>query len=520
MTIRSALSAHRSALIASLIVLLVAALAIDATPVGAVRDDAMYVVLAKALATGQGYHWINVPGAPPATHFPPGYPALLSLVWHIVPTFPANVMVFKYLNAVLVAIAAGVLVEFARRRLGFSPAAAIAAVIAGAIAVPTLVLSTIVMSEMLFLALLVPTLWLAERVATEDASDRQSALLGILGGALMLVRSHGIAFVAAMVVALVIRRRWRSAVVAGAVAAAVVAPWQMWLRLHRGVVPEAMRGDYESYSGWLSAGAHGSFDGWLQMTLRTVTATSHELFGMFVAVTGAGLPGATVRLAAGSIVILGMLFGLWRLRARSIVTALFVAAYLAIVLLWPFTPARFVWGVWPIITLVAAFGAREAWSTWSARSTRVVIACASGLVIVGYAGYNVRGYRGRWWSSIPRQTAALIGPSLLWVNANTGPNDVVSTNADAAIYLYTGRRTVPATRFSVDDYFAPPTVRSAGAALRSILGAYPVSVVAIVANDSLEAAARRMIPGGPSLPPRLSLRDSVAHGLIFTSIVR
>ena len=62
--------------IAAAVVLLVALAVIDTLPVGVAQDDGWYLILAKSLATGQGYRWINLPGAPAATHFPPGYPAI------------------------------------------------------------------------------------------------------------------------------------------------------------------------------------------------------------------------------------------------------------------------------------------------------------------------------------------------------------------------------------------------------------------------------------------------------------
>src|SRR6185436_20890315 len=100
-------------------------------PVGVAHDDGMYVILGKALATGQGYRWLHVPGAPPATHFPPGYPAVLALLWWMVPSFPANVILFKVLNACLLAVAAGATAVFAERRLGFGRrASAVLAVVA------------------------------------------------------------------------------------------------------------------------------------------------------------------------------------------------------------------------------------------------------------------------------------------------------------------------------------------------------------------------------------------------------
>src|SRR5207247_10454340 len=51
--------------------------AVNTLPVGVFHDDAMYVILARSLATGQGYRYLNLPGNPAATHFPPGYPAFL-----------------------------------------------------------------------------------------------------------------------------------------------------------------------------------------------------------------------------------------------------------------------------------------------------------------------------------------------------------------------------------------------------------------------------------------------------------
>src|SRR5690242_5453962 len=47
-------------------------------------DGAGYSVLGMALATGQGYREIDVPGAPRHAHYPPGYPAALALLWRMV----------------------------------------------------------------------------------------------------------------------------------------------------------------------------------------------------------------------------------------------------------------------------------------------------------------------------------------------------------------------------------------------------------------------------------------------------
>ena len=44
-------------------------------------DGAGYATLGLALSNGRGYRDISHPDAPPHTHFPPGYPAALGLLW-------------------------------------------------------------------------------------------------------------------------------------------------------------------------------------------------------------------------------------------------------------------------------------------------------------------------------------------------------------------------------------------------------------------------------------------------------
>lgn len=506
-------------LVAAAVTLPVALMAIDGLPVGVVHDDGMYTVLANALATGQGYRWINLPGAPAATHYPPGYPAFLALVWRVFPEFPANVMAFKAANAILLAIVAAMVVVFARRALPLSTRAACLVAVAGCIAVPTLVLSTLVMSEMLFLALLVPALLFAQRVLDDTSPRLRDALaLGAAGGALMLVRTHGVAFVVATMAALLLRRDVRRAILVLGTASVVVLPWQLWQLANAAAVPEAIRGDYGSYGNWLLAGAQHAP---LSLAARTFAGTTRELFAMFAGLTTAGIPTTALRLVAVTAASAVLTMGMARMVARARVAVFFLAAYVAIVAVWPFTPARFIWGVWPLIVLAFGAGliALRDWHPTSPalRALRAGGAMAAGLAVTGHIVYNVRGYRGQWWSSIPRSTAAAAWPTVTWVAAHTPPRAVVASNAELMIYLYTGRPAVPSTRFAVDDYFALPGVASRTDALRSILGTYRIDAVAIVANDSLEAAVRAM---AVATPPTLSLVDSVPRGLILTPTAR
>src|SRR5262249_60220296 len=63
---------------------------VNADRFGGFHDDGIYVTTAKALASGNGYRIISLPGEPAETKYPPLYPFLLSLVWRAKPNFPQN----------------------------------------------------------------------------------------------------------------------------------------------------------------------------------------------------------------------------------------------------------------------------------------------------------------------------------------------------------------------------------------------------------------------------------------------
>jgi hypothetical protein len=73
------------AVVAALLVLCVY-VALRPDPVrslGTMYDDVVYVSLAKAIATGQGYHSIHLVGAPVHEKFPPGVPLVYALAWRL-----------------------------------------------------------------------------------------------------------------------------------------------------------------------------------------------------------------------------------------------------------------------------------------------------------------------------------------------------------------------------------------------------------------------------------------------------
>ena len=91
------------------------------------------------------------------------------------------------------------------------------------------------------------------------------------------------------------------------------------------------------------------------------------------------------------------------------------------------------------------------------RAARALLLAGVVFIAIVYVRYNVRGYRGHWWSSMSRGGAASARGLVLWTKANTKPGDIVASNAEPLLYLYAKRASVPATNFRVDDYFRPAT---------------------------------------------------------------
>ncbi|MEO5814901.1 MAG: hypothetical protein ABIT20_06440 [Gemmatimonadaceae bacterium] len=476
--------------------------------VGVFHDDAMYVILARSLATGEGYRYLNLPGAPVATHFPPGYPALLALVWRFAPVFPANVTIFKLLNAVFLGASAILIAQLVRERF-VSKAWAMGVGVITAVSVPLLVLVTMLLSESLFLTLLLASLLLGERLIDAAPNVRRALGLGVLVGCLTLVRTHGVVLVPAVVLPLLLQRRWREAVVFAVSAVVVIAPWQLWSGSHADTLPAPLEGNYGSYIGWWFRGYHEMGPSMIFETLkRTVPETSSMMTALFSPAGGATAHALTLV----ALTALGA-FGAFALVRRAPVTLIFLLAYSAIVLVWPFQPSRFVWGVWPLVLFVMAAAGSSRWR----RPVRLLLGGLLLWVGAGYAAYEVRAARGGWWASISRAGDNRISAALAWTSANTSPADVVAADDEGAVFLYTGRKAVPVASFTTAHYLRVRSAElEAREGLEPLLAAYPVRAVLVGSRATFNAAEYLSTRPVPLLAPR----EQFDGGAAFTVLPR
>jgi hypothetical protein len=494
-------------------VLVVALTSITPWPVGAFEDDGIYTVLAKSLATGEGYRMINLPGSPNATHYPPLYPLVLAGLWRLWPDFPDNIVVFKFANAFFLAAASLGAFLFARRRLGLPRWGAALVALGGTLSVVVLYVTGLVLSEPLFLALLFAALPVAERSA-DDGKVRTALLAGCLLGLLTLVRTLGGAAILALFATLLLRRHWRAAVAFAAAAAILVVPWQLWVGAHHEEIAPVLAGKYGAYGPWLVDGYRA---GGLAFARDVVAENLEQMDAMmsFVLMPVSSRWPRLFILAAAVAVILG---GLVVIGRRAGVTSLFIVGYITIVLLWPFEPDRFMMALWPLLAMLIGVSLAAVWR-WGPTGTfpRTLRAAALGgilAVIGGHAAYNWRGYSNRWWEAVQRQAGESAKPLVEWVGRHTRAEDVLSIEHDLIIYLYTGRRAVPTGTFLPRYRVSPPSREEFAMWADTLLTTYrPRYFISgwRLAVDAANAMATRT-------PPRLRPVDTLATALVYERI--
>jgi hypothetical protein len=464
--------------------------AMNPIPIGAFHDDARYLLLGKAIAEGAGYHFVFMPGAPAGTHFPPAFPLVLATLWKIAPAFPASETLFKLLNAVMLSLAAFATFAFARSRADLAPWAAAGVALAFAGSLPVLFLDGVLFSEPFFIASLMGALLLCERALRAQTSESGSWSLdslafaaGLAIGGVTLIRTLGITLGVGLGLTLLLRRQWRSLAISMLGIALLVVPWQLWTMRHSGEIPPILAGDYGTYGAWVGAALRSEGSGFILRVARQNLKGFSILLDLF-GVSGAMAAAVAVPLA----IALGI--GLRRLHKSAPVSVASLAVYLLVVLIWPGTPDRFLWPMWPLLLIGAACGARAIvkWSTAEprVRIARGVMLAALGVCALLFARFNLGQYESRSWESPARANAKLaIAAS---ESAAQLPPGLVASEFDALVSLYTGRRAIPLLPLMAANYLRPRTPQEAAAQMGEILDAYHPSFLLVGSSEALQAA--------------------------------
>lgn len=503
-------------LLTALAVLAVAVLVITPQPAGVFWDDGVYLASARSLALGDGYRFANLPGAPSAVHFPPLWPALLAIIWRMVPDFPSNMNWFRLVNPVLAAIGAGLACAYAIRVLRLPPLVAAIATTSFALLLPVLVLASVLFAEPLFFCLVITALFATHR-ATRDGGARAACVAGAVVGIATLVRSTGIVLVPAMGIGLLLARRNREAAIATIVALLAILPWQLWSAAHLHELAGPLRGNYGPYLSWFADAVRERGAVFVAAVARQNVAS----FERTVAIVFFPIGLRELRPLLVALVTVVVVLGLGALWKRAPVLVLFLLAYAAVIIVWPFAPDRFAWAVWPIVGIVLAAGGNLAWGIANRddaprgdRRAAGLLVTVTVLAMAGGVFYTARGISRGWGDVAQRRNADRLLPVVDWVRANTPVTAVVACDGEPLVHLYTGRRVVPVHILSPDEYLAGTPIEQGADDLRRLIraGGADFAVLSAGATD-LDVAV--LLRDGPEFPRLIPIDTLPGGGVAF-----
>jgi hypothetical protein len=416
---------------------------------GDFHDDAIYVITAKALAQGEGYRLLYLPGAPLQTKYPFLYPALLAVIWKFWPTFPDNLALMKWLSllcgAATVALSYLYFIRFhyLPRTMAFAP---------GLICATSpffLYFATQTLSELPFALLVVLAIWVFDaRLGEPPAAGRRQFFLGALLALPFLCRTLGLTLPLAGL--LILYHRGRSLRWTALGAMACMLPWILWMIMGLGAWSrDPISGYYTDYlSWWLSTGWAFLF-----------RIAADNFLNILWSVALVSMEGITVGLQSfnSSIVAVFFLF-IGSIPVVALVTKIpgwqllpfFLISYLAIVLLWPWQPIRF---MVPIMPFLLAYFVQAV--NWLVRrcSGKVLsryllplglsLVLGANLVLLYQHGQMSRKYGYPYIRLVPQPASwASYKGIFQWLRTHSQRDDLVASAVDPMMFLYAERRAI------------------------------------------------------------------------------
>lgn len=462
-------------------------------PVGGFNDDAMYVALGRAIATGAGYRSIYLVDAPLHVKYPPLLPALLALCWRVGGGLEAVQALALGINLAACGMAAAMLWWIARIRLGIPAALIAAATIVGFLLDPSVQYFTLVLSEPLFILGWAAVLVLYERwrSGTPDSRQQSALALGLTLAAAALTRGEGVVLVPAVLLALALdgasRREWATA------AAAALLPLALWhgglaLAVHRSALTAEL--NERGYLEFLLSGSPATVvAGELRTIGQNVRGYASILSPFF-----SGFP--TIGWAATATFVLALVRGAFLLRHKSRALVFSTLAMLAVVLAWPALQDRLLVPLLPFAAIVGAYTFHVAIESMFTNPTKrrmahAIVASGGVLVLLRQAGIRHDARRARAEGRPPRvmtpsawmpDNAAFVLTLAKWATATTRPDDRIAVAAAPGVWLHSGRRTQP-TEFA-EPVGVPSVFDVPGRYLASLLASGRATVVVVESPDA------------------------------------
>ncbi len=455
---------------ALLLFLLTYLLSVDRV-VGMFVDDAWYVMLAKALATGQGYTLINSPSPGILPLYPPAFPWLLSLAHRLAPQFPQNVWLFKAISIAAMLGVGIVSYRYFVRDRGLPHHVALGIAAATVVSPPLVFFATAtVMAECVFMFSQLSAIAVIERCVRTGKRGRvwHFALLGAaLASFAFLTRSIAFALIAAAFVYLLKERLLRAALIFAVGVGSFVGPWMFHVRMHAPTAEQRMEQsgliveDYtthfwrrqagEAYSGTASASDISA-----RILKNSVRILRSEVGAAFAAPLIGFLKGRSVRggeIFVFTLSILAIAGFVSVARERVTLAEIVVPLSLAIIVAWPWLPQRFVLPLSPFIIFYVLIGLQVVHRLYRRlRQTPNPHArwVTAGIVVWCAVAINTLS-NGKYILSLHGPPAERPGrvrnfdeveAMFKWIRENIPKEEVIATFNPALVHLYTGHKTI------------------------------------------------------------------------------
>jgi hypothetical protein len=133
------------------------------------------------------------------------------------------------------------------------------------------------------------------------------------------------------------------------------------------------------------------------------------------------------------------------------------------------------------------------------------------LLGAGYALYNAHGIAARSWTIGPRAFAMRAAPLVEWARQATAPGDLLATDDDALVHLYSGRRTIPVGTFTPQEYLVGQSYEFATGQLALLIREFNPRYV-LCGSAHCAVAANNLLN---RQPPLLRLVTPLARGVVF-----
>ncbi len=452
---------------------------------GLYTDDAFFIVLAKALAQGDGFKLISST-TPIQPAFPPGFPMLLApLVW-LSPSFPDNVLLLKSVSiAAMIAVGALTYVYLTGYRQISTAFAATVAILTVLLPAFVFLATSTVMADVSFtLAQLGVVLAIERLVAARPGREttRGVAAAAAITVVTLLIRAAGVAAIIAGAVYVASRRGLRLATVFALLTGAGYAPWLIYSATHLPSAEERvghggswtyrysellrMRHGGEPSAGFVTA---SELPGRVRFNLANIFSLDLGAIMFPAAYRDAGESGQEAFNLSGekdfragsmgggpeirwlgSVLSAVAVIGFFAAAHRRLTAAEFmVAATIAMVAFVPARTYRYILPLAPFIlfyflTGIQAIEMRFRAGTGSLTpAVRIVAACMSVFFVSEHVQYIARRHYGPLplWLRDYHDVSAMTD----WVTRNTSPDDIIVTTNPGLVFLATGRKTAVLT---------------------------------------------------------------------------